>query len=186
MQGDLYECDVSATGGSSFDAIVTITGPSGVVVDHQDTTIDEVVRFFAPTSGTGYSVSVDRFATTTGTFACRLLSRLGLCRGPLVSTDINLLAFNSTGAYVPASSLVSNNFATNQPMELAQIVRANAAGLQFVVARRNVPPRDGPTHVRFQDGGNGVAGIAPVEYFTYDTVTTGGHDSAKELTDCCL
>ncbi len=143
IQGDLYEVDVYATGGSSFDAIVTITGPSGVIVDHQDTTIDEQVRFFAPTAGTGYSVSVDRFGSTTGTFAVDVYHASGFVGGALVSTDINVLAFNSSGAYVPGSSLISNNFATNQPIELAQITRSGA-GLQFVVSRRSVPVSGGP------------------------------------------
>ena len=45
--GELYEVDVTQTSGD-YDAIVTITDPSNnVIVDHQDTTIDEVVRFFA-------------------------------------------------------------------------------------------------------------------------------------------
>ena len=177
--GELYECDVTQTSGD-FDAKVTITDPSNnVVVPEQDTTIDEVVRFFAPVTGGNYHILVDRFATTTGSFDVDLYHASGFVGGPLVSTDINLLAFNSTGAYVPASSLTANNFATNQPIELGQIVRANAAGLQFVVSRRNVPASGGPTHIRIQDGGNGLAGIAPVEYFNYNTVTTGGHDSAK-------
>ena len=179
--GQLYECDVTQTSGD-FDAIVTITDPSNVVVvDHQDTTIDEVVRFFAPVTGGNYHILIDRFAATTGGFDVDLYHASGFVGGPLVMTDVNLLAFDSTGTYVPASSITANNFATNQPIELAQIVRANAAGLQFVVSRRNAinagaPP---PFHIRIQDGGNGVAGIAPMEYFTYDTVTTGGHDSAK-------
>ena len=177
--GELYECDVNATGGSNFDAIVTITGPGGVIVDHQDTTIDEVVRFFAPTTGAGYSIAIDRFATTTGTFSVDLYHASGFVGGPKVTTDINVLAFNSSGAYVPASSFIANNFATNQPIELAQVARANAAGLQLVVARRNVPASGGPQHIRIEDGGNGIGGIAPAEYFTYNTVTTGGHDSAQ-------
>ena len=176
--GQLYEVDVTQTSGD-FDAIVTITDPSNVVVvDHQDTTIDEVVRFFAPVTGGGYHILVDRFASTTGGFDVDLYHASGFVGGPLVTTDINLLAFNSSGAYVPGSSITANNFATNQPIELAQIVRANAAGLQLVVSRRNVPASNGPSHIRIQDGGNGVAGIAPEEYFTYDSVTTGGHDSA--------
>jgi len=177
--GQLYECDVTQTSGD-FDAIVTITDPSNnVIVDHQDTTIDEVVRFFAPVTGGNYHILVDRFAATTGGFDVDLYHASGFVGGPLVTTDINLLAFNSSGAYVPASSIKANNFATNQPIELAQIVRANAAGLQFLVARRNVPSSGGPTHFRIEDGGNGIGGIAPCEYFTYNTVTTGGHNTAS-------
>jgi hypothetical protein len=176
---ELYECDVFATGGSNFDAIVTITGPGGVIVDHQDTTTDEIVRFFAPTTGSGYSISVDRFSTTTGTFHVDLYHASGFVGGQKVTTDINVLAFDSSGTYVPASSFKANNFATNQPIELAQVMRANNAGLQLVVARRNIPASGGPQHIRIQDGGNGVGGIAPAEYFTYDSVTTGGHDSAR-------
>ena len=58
-------------------------------------------------------------------------------------------------------------------------VPRSGAGLQLVVARRNVPASGGPQHIRIEDGGNGVGGIAPAEYFTYNTVTTGGHDSAQ-------
>ena len=136
------------------------------------------MRFFAPTAGTGYSISVDRFGSTTGTFAVDVYHANGFVGGALVSTDINVLAFNSSGAYVPGSSLISNNFATNQPIELAQIVRSGA-GLQFVVSRRSVPVSGGPTHIRIQDGGNGLSGIAPEEYFTYNSVTTGGHNTAR-------
>ena len=177
--GELYEVDVTQTSGD-YDAIVTITDPSNnVVVDHQDTTIDEVVRFFAPVTGGNYHVLCDRFATTSGNFDVDVYHASGFVGGPKVTTDINVLAFNSSGAYVPASSFTSNNFATNQPIELAQVVRANNAGLQLVVARRNVPASNGPQHIRIEDGGNGIGGIAPAEYFTYNTVTTGGHDSAQ-------
>ena len=128
----------------------------------------------------GYSIAIDRFATTTGNLLdVNLYHASGFVGGPKVTTDINVLAFNSSGAYVPASSFVANNFATNQPIELAQVVRANNAGLQLVVARRNVPASGGPQHIRIEDGGNGIGGIAPAEYFTYNTVTTGGHDSAQ-------
>ena len=178
--GQLYEVDVNQTSGD-FDAIVTITDPSNVVVvDHQDTTIDEVVRFYAPVNGGNYHILVDRFGTTTGNFTVDMYHASGFVGGSLITNDLNLLAFNSSGAYVAASSITANNFATNQPIELAQIARANAAGLQFVVSRRNQVSsgQPQPQHVRIQDGGNGVAGIAPEEYFTYDSPTTGGHDTA--------
>lgn len=177
--GQLYECDVTQTSGD-FDAIVTITDPNNVVlVNQQDTVVDEKVRFFASVTGGNYKISVDRFAATTGNFDVDLYHASGFVGGPLVTTDVNLLAFNATGGYVGSSSLTANNLATNQPIELAQIVRAGATGTQFVVSRRNVPASGGPQHIRIQDGGNGVAGIAPLEYFTYNSVTTGGHDSAR-------
>ena len=176
--GELYEVDVVQTSGD-FDAIVTITRPDNtVIVDHQDTTIDEVVRFFAPVSGGGYHIIIDRFAATTGGFDVDLFHATGFVGGPLVSTDVNVLAFNSTGGYEPTKSFVANNFATNQPIELAQITRS-VSGIQFVVSRRNNPGTGvGPKAIRIEDGGNGLAGIAPIEYFTYDTVTTGGHSTA--------
>lgn len=176
--GDLYEIDCFQTAGN-LDVTVTVTDPSNNTVVSQDNTVDEVVRFFAPVSGSGYKITIGRFSTTTGSFHLDLYHASGFVGGTLLTTDVNLLAFNASGTYLPGSSLTSNNFATNQPIELASIARSGA-GLQFVVSRRNVPPAGtGPTHVRIQDGGNGAGGIAPVEYFTYDTVTTGGHPTAR-------
>ena len=175
--GELYQIDVVATSGD-FDAMVTVTDPSNnVVVPQQDTTIDEVVRFYAPVTGGNYHILIDRFQATTGGFDIDMAHATGFVGGALVSTDINVLAFNSTGGYEPTKSFLANNFATNQPIELAQITRS-VSGIQFVVSRRNVPVGAAPKVIRIEDGGNGLAGIAPIEYFTYDNVTTGGHSTA--------
>ena len=52
--------------------------------------------------------------------------------------------------------------------------------MQYVIARANVPT--GPnvaTEVRYLLPGNGASGLGPAEYFTYTTVTTGGHAMAE-------
>ncbi len=178
--GTLYELDADADPGSSVDVTVTIKDPSGNTIVSQDNTVDEVVRFFAPVTGTGYTISIGRFATTTGPFHITLSATTGFA-GATISTDVNLLVFNAaTGAYLPGSSLVSNNFATNEPIELGFTPRpSGATQVQYVISRRNVPANGGATHVRYVLPGNGVGGIGPAEYFSYNAATTGGHAMAN-------
>ncbi len=179
--GNLYEIDCFATSGN-LDVTVTVFDPSNNVVVSQDNAIDEVVHFRAPVSGTGYKITIGRFGGT-GSFHIDLYHATGYVEGQLPTTDINLLAFRvDTGAYIPDSSLITDNFATNQPLELGTVTRpAGQGGVQFVLVRTSVPPNS-PTpasHVRMADPGNGIGGISAVEYLTYDTVTTGGHSTAK-------
>lgn len=179
--GQLYEVDEKATSGN-FDGTVTIRDPSNNVVVSQDNTVDETVRFFAPVTGAGYSITIGRFSTTTGSFTVDLYHASGFGSSKLITTDVNVLGFNvATGAYSAAASLISNNFATNQPVDLAVLSRPSSAGIQFLVTRRNVPANDGnqPTHFRLKAGGNGLGGIGPLEYFTYNTSATGGHPTAN-------
>lgn len=178
--GVLYEVDVTAAAGSGLDSIVEVKDFNGnIVVPAQDTQIDEVVRFNAPVTGANYVVTVTRYGTTTGAFNLTMYATNGFS-GPTVSTDINLLAFRvDTGAYVAGSSCTSNNFATNQPIELCYTLRPSGqTQLQYVIARSNVPASGGPDRIRYLIAGNGLSGIGPAEYFTYNTVTTGGHAMA--------
>ncbi|MEP7044748.1 MAG: S8 family serine peptidase [Dokdonella sp.] len=179
--GGLYELTCDADPGSAFDCIVTVADPSGnLVIDHQDTEVDETARFFAPVTGGNYSITIDRFSTTTGAFTLNLYATNGF-NGAAVKTRISLLAFNTAGAYVPGSSLTDNNLATNEPIQLGVTLRSGGGTqLQYVIARANVPT--GPnvaTHLRYLMPGNGVSGLGPAEYFSYNTVTTGGHSMAK-------
>ncbi len=177
--GTLYEIDANAATGSSVDVTVTVTDPNGNVIISQDNTVDEVVRFFAPTTG-NYTITIGRFQTTTGAFNVTVYATTGYT-GQTIATDVNLLVFNlATGAYIGSSSLTANNFATNQPIELGVTARpTGATQVQYVIARGNVPANGGATHVRYLIPGNGLGGIGPAEYFTYNTVTTGGHAMAQ-------
>lgn len=178
--GALYELTSTADAGSSVDSIVTIKDPSGnVVVNHQDTQVDEVARFFAPVTGGNYSVTIDRYATTTGALTVNLYATNGF-NGPAVKTRISLLAFTTAGVYVPTSSLTDDTFATNEPIQLGVTPRSGGAQLQYVFARANVPTgANVATHIRYLIPGNGLNGVGPAEYFSYNTVTTGGHAMAK-------
>jgi hypothetical protein len=178
--GALYELDSDADPGSSMDSIVTITDPNGnVVVNHQDTEVDEQARFFAPVTGANYTVTINRFGTTTGPFTVTLYATNGFT-GPSVQTRISLLAFTTGGVYVPGSSLTANNLATNEPIQLGVTARSGGAQLQYVFARANVPTGPGSaTHIRYLIPGNGAGGLGPAEYFSYNTVTTGGHAMAE-------
>lgn len=178
--GRLYEVREFAINGSNMDGIISIQAPdSSFIVNMQDTQIDETARFFAPVTGSGYTITVNRFGTTSGNFQVELYDTNGFSNLTL-TTDINLLVFNlATGAYIGSSSLVTNNFATNQPIELGYTLRpTGATQVQYVIARANVPASGGPTHVRYSIPGNGLSGIGPAEYFTYNTVTTSGHATA--------
>ncbi len=179
--GLLYELDATANAGSSVDSIVTLIAPDGtVIVNQQDTTIDEVVRFYAPVSGSGYKVIEASYNNQLGTYTLTLHATDGFS-GNTISTDVNLLVFDMSGNYLPGSSLTTNNFATNEPIELDYTLTANgrAGQVQFVITRANVPATGGATHVRYLMAGNGASGIGPAEYFTYNTVTTGGHAMAN-------
>ena len=138
----------------------------------QDTGTDEVVVFFPSISGQ-YKIKVDHFASTTGSFTLDVNTASGT---PLVSTDLNLLIFDTTGTYVASKSLTSNNVASNRPIELEAIMGDNSSQLQFVIARGNTPSAPQPaTHVRWLMPGNGLPSLGPNEYFTYNSPTTGGH-----------
>ena len=179
-QGTGYVIDVTATSGD-FDAIVTIRDPSNTIVVNQDTGTDERVFYYAPASGQ-YTITVSRFATTTGNFDIVISTTTTPAS---ITSDLNLLVFRAdTGAYLSAKSLTTNNLSNNRPVELGgNNTVSSPAGqtqLQFLVARSTTPsaPRL-PTRVRISTRGNGLGGIGPAEYFTYNAVTTKGHATSK-------
>jgi hypothetical protein len=178
-EGVLYQLDSDADAGSSVDTIVTVLDSDGnTVVDHQDTEVDETARFFAPVTGSGYQIIIDRYSNTTGPFTVTLHATNGFS-GPTISTRMSLLVFDMNGAYVPDDSLTANALATNEPIQLGVTLRSGGSQLQYVVARANMPT--GPnvaTHIRYLLPGNGLGGLGPAEYFSYNTVTTGGHAMA--------
>jgi hypothetical protein len=178
-EGTLYQLDSDADAGSGVDSIVTVIDPDGnTVVDHQDTEVDETARFFAPVTGGNYQIIIDRFGNTTGAFTVTLHATNGFT-GAAVETRVSLLVFDMNGQYVPDSSLTVNALATNEPIQLGATLRSGGNQLQYVIARANVAT--GPnaaTHVRWLIPGNGLGGIGPAEYFSYNTVTTGGHAMA--------
>ncbi len=185
--GTIYELDENATNNSGFDGAITIKDPSGnVVVPRQDTSADEVVRFSAPVTGAGYTIIVGHFATTMGTFKLTLYTTTGSQSTSLVKTQISLLVFDMEGNYIPASSLTSNAFATDEPLQLGFTDPASGEKqVQYVIARANVPTGpDVATEVRYELPGNGRSGYGPAEYFSYNTVTTGGHNSASTCNGC--
>jgi Subtilase family len=178
-QGQGYQIVEQATSGD-FDAIVSIIAPDGTTVLTQDTGTDETVIFVAPQTGQ-YKISVNHFATTAGDFSIVINTATF---STTVMSDWNLLAFRTdTGAYVPASSLTVNNLATNEPIEMGFVNRTSSTilSIQYVLARGNTPAAGARVadRIRYITPGNGRGGYGPQEYFTYNTVTTGGHAMAK-------
>ncbi|MDQ6655258.1 MAG: S8 family serine peptidase [Verrucomicrobiota bacterium] len=178
-QGTGYVINVAATSGD-LDVIVDLIDQNGTTVVSQDTGTDEVVTFYAPTSGQ-YSIRITRFASTSGNFTIKI----NTTNSPgAVTTDFNLLVFRAdTGAYIAARSLTTNNIANNRPVELGSVASPTGqTQVQFVIARSsvpNVPPGTQlPTRVRISIRGNGAGGIGPAEYFTYNATTTKGHATA--------
>ena len=173
--GNQYQIDAHATGGTSLDVTVTVLNPDGTTLLTQDNDVDEIVYFFPPTTG-NYTIKIGRYGSTTGTFAYSLNQTTGTQR---VTTDINLLVFNSSGTYQSSLSLTTNNIASNQPVELGAFT-SNSAGRQFVIARSSVPTAPKPaTHIRYIMLGNGASGLGPQEYQTYTAPTTYGHPTAR-------
>lgn len=177
--GTIYELDEIANG-DGFDGAITILAPDGsTVVPRQDNSVDEVVRFVAPTTGTGYQVIVGHYSTTMGAYTLNLYSTTGFS-GNTVSTQVSLLVFDTSGNYIPTSSLVTNGIATDEPLQLGYTVPTTGSQVQFVIARANVSTAPtAATHVRYVIPGNGASGLGPAEYFSYNTVTTGGHAMAE-------
>ena len=179
--GTIYELDEIANG-DGFDGAITIIDPNGnTVVPRQDNSVDETVRFSAPVTGTGYTVIVGHYSTTTGAFTLNLYSTTGYT-GNTVATQVRLLVFDVNGNYLPNSSGVTDGTATDEPLQLVLTTPTTGSQVQYVIARANVPT--GPiqaTHVRYLIPGNGAGGLGPAEYFTYAGVTTGGHAMAARL-----
>ena len=174
--GQAYVITEVATSGT-LDAIIDIYDSTGALILEQDTGTDETVNFFAPSTG-NYKVVVNRYSTSAGNFTFTVNTAEGTAG---VTTDLNLLVFNTAGAYQGTRSLTANNLATNRPIELGQFATVSGGQEQFVIARSNTPtlPQSKlPTRVRWMIPGNGAGGLGPAEYFKYNTVTTGGHAMA--------
>jgi hypothetical protein len=175
--GSNYVITVTADEGSSFDAIVTLKDPNGtIIVNNQDTGTDETINLFPPITG-AYTLVVTNFGGTTGAFTVNVYNGLN----PQITTDFNLLVFDMEGNYLPNSSLTTNNIATNIPLELGVTTRkAGETTVQYVIARSSVPTAPKPaTHIRYIMRGNGLSGLGPAEYFTYNTPNTKGHAMAN-------
>lgn len=180
--GKAYLIIESATNASGFDGIVTVTDPNGtVVVNKQDTGTDETVQLYPTVTG-AYTITVAAFGATGGTYAVNVYTS----NNPQISTDFNLLAFDLEGNYLPGSSLVANNLSNNLPFEYGKTPPLNATttvggegAVQYVLARSAIPTRTPVAdHFRILVRGNGLSGIGPAEYFTYNTPNTKGHSMA--------
>jgi hypothetical protein len=152
------------------DVVVTILDPSNVQILSQDTGFNEIVFFFAPVSG-NYTVRVAPFAGAAASpYNVNAYTASGTGR---ITVDYNLLFFNATtGAFI--RSISSNNFATNQPLEIASMGTFPAGGMmQMIVARANTPTAPVPaTKIRYV-----MTGVCqPIEYFDYQTPIMFGHN----------
>src|SRR6266404_38050 len=123
----------------NFDAIVAVIDPNGNTIIDQDTGVDETVTFFPQISG-NYTIHVHPFATqppvyTQGPFSIKVNQANATSS---ITQDFNVLYFDSSGNYIPAESLTTNNFITNRPIE-ANIPALSGSGsqVQMVIARSN-------------------------------------------------
>jgi hypothetical protein len=175
--GQIYVITEHQTSGN-YDAIISVITPNGKTILTQDTGVDETVVFTAPVSG-DYKLVFSRFDETSGSFTFTLNTATV---DQLVTTDLNLLVFNTNGTYMFAQSLHANNLATNQPIELGVIsAPPGQSQVQFVIARGNIPaasPKPA-SHVRYIFLGNGAPNLGPAEYFNYLTPSIFGHSAAQ-------
>jgi CHRD domain/Bacterial Ig-like domain (group 3)/Divergent InlB B-repeat domain len=162
---------VAAANGNTFDAIVTIRDPAnGLVFDQFDTGADETI-FFTPSQSGNYKVTIEAFNNTTGAFT--LSAFANSTQG--VTTEYNVLFFRSdTGALI--SSVRSNAFITNQPVVFASSIPfpTGQSTVQMVIARSAGTTANRLRYVLFDN----TASVRPDEYFSYQTPTTYGHNSA--------
>lgn len=174
--GQNYVIIESATGASIFDGIVSITDPNGVVVvDQQDTGTDETINFFPTVSGV-YTITVSAYDTTGGAYAVNIYTG----SNKKISTDFNLLVFDTAGNYLSGSSLATNSFVSNVPYEAGFTYSATGqTRVQYLVTRSAIPTISPAASVfRIDVRGNGAAGLGPVEYFTVNQPNTKAHSTA--------
>ena len=174
--GSNYVITVTATSGA-FDAIVTIKDPNGnTVVNAQDTGTDETINFFPTVTGP-YQIIVGIYGATTGNFAVNVYTG----NNKKVTTDFNVLAFDTAGNYLPGSSMVADNIANNVPYDsVISVAATGQTQVQYVVARTAIPAAT-PTPAsifRIDIRGNGASGYGPVEYFTVNQANTKAHSTA--------
>ncbi|HEY1770428.1 MAG TPA: hypothetical protein VGG02_09250 [Chthoniobacterales bacterium] len=176
--GNAYFITVVADQGSAFDAIVTVKDPNGnVIVNMQDTGTDEFITITAQVTG-DYTIIVSAYGGTTGGYTVSVYNIKDL---RVISTDFNLLVFDLEGNYLPDSSLVADNYATNSPFEYGLTPpKLGENEVQYVIARSTIPTDPHPAHhVRWIIRGNGLSGIGPAEYLTINTPNTKGHAMAN-------
>ena len=181
--GANYVITVTAATGSPFDAIVTIKDPNGnTVVNAQDTGTDETVNLFPTVTGV-YTITVASYTSSTavppvypaGAFNVNVYTG----NNQKITTDYNLLVFDTAGNYMANRSLIVNNLTNNVPYDIARTyAAAGQTSVQYVLARAAVPAATtNGTHFRIDFRGNGATG-GPLEYFTVNNPATGGHAAA--------
>ncbi|MDQ2778428.1 MAG: S8 family serine peptidase [Pseudomonadota bacterium] len=176
VAGRQYVVDVHGTStvvpGADLDVIVTVLNPDGSTLQQIDTGAGENFGFFAPTSG-NYTLRVTGYNGDQGTFTITVNQGTGTSS---MTTDFNLLFFRTdTGAFV--GSVAENNLASNRPIELSGTITfpAGVNQVQLVISRANTPTAPVPaSRLRYKTRN----GAYPVEYYSYNTPVTYGHNSA--------
>ena len=164
---------VFADVGSSYDAIVTVTDPNGVVlVNSQDTNVNETV-FLTPAITGNYKVTLAAFGGTTGAFIVESYDN----STPGVTTDYNLFFFDSISGAL-RQQVNTNNFGFNEPYEFVGSISFGAGNnaVLMVVCRTAAanPQANRMRYVFFNTN------IVPGEYVGYQYPMTYGHSTAKD------
>jgi hypothetical protein len=162
------QVDADTAGGTPLgDAVFTVFDPNGGFVLFQDTgTVPETTIFVPEMTGV-YTVVVEGFDGSTGDFVYRVRA----VDAEMVSSDFNLLFFDTDGAFITA--FAENNLATNRPLELSAL--GGSGNVQLVIARANTPSRRAKTATRLRYV---CDALAPQEYFQYLSPVTWGHPVA--------
>src|SRR4051812_12989264 len=181
--GHLYVVTVKstpATPADNFDAIVAIRDQNGNTLVDQDTGTDEVVFFYAPTTG-NYTVHVHPFAATPPAYTHGPYSVLVQTASNLsgITQDFNVLFFDTSGNFI--SALGTNSFIDNRPYEIL-VPSFNNDGfsqIQMVISRSNTTaPANAANQLKYVWFGNGLSGVGPAEYGDILTPVTYGHSTA--------
>ncbi len=154
-----------------FDAVVTITDPANnVVINAQDTTIDETI-FFTPTQTGNYKITIAAFDNTAGNFTLSAFANSATG----VTTQYNVLFFRTdTGAFI--SAINSNALVVNQPVVFASAIPfpTGQNTIQMVIARSSGTVANRLRYVLF----DGSSSVRPDEFTSYRFPVTYGHNSS--------
>jgi hypothetical protein len=181
--GHLYVITVTSTPqtpADNFDAIVAIIDQNQNVLVDQDTGTDEIVFFFAPSTGS-FTVHVHPFAATPpaythGPYSVKVDTASNVSG---ITQDFNCLFFDTAGNFI--SALGTNAFIVNRPYEIA-LPTFSADGftqVQMLISRSNTSaPAVSANQLKYVFFGNGLSGVGPAEYGDVLMPVTYGHSAA--------
>ena len=167
--GQIVQFRTDAIPSGTTDLILTVTGPDGQELGSIDTGSSPETLATRLTQAGPYTITVTGFDGAAGDFTVDVVPVLSPSR---VSTDLNVLLFDQSGAFAGAVSDL--NVLTGRPQELASL---NPGQYQLVIAKAGTG-KTGATRIRNVLSGD----IAFAEFADPLAPATSGHSVARGAT----